>query len=98
MKDNQHEQLFTDLTPEQAAVLEGGAPQCPYTTRGVNSWLNIRSGPGTQYSDIGNWYPNKVKYMELPAITQNGFRAFNSLRTQWVSTRYIKSVPGPCFT
>lgn len=24
MKDNQHEQLFTDLTPEQAAVVEGG--------------------------------------------------------------------------
>jgi hypothetical protein len=25
MKDNQHEQLFTELTAEQAAVIEGGA-------------------------------------------------------------------------
>ncbi|MDJ0570865.1 MAG: hypothetical protein QNJ53_17720 [Pleurocapsa sp. MO_192.B19] len=24
MKDNQHEQLFTELTPEQAGVIEGG--------------------------------------------------------------------------
>jgi hypothetical protein len=24
MKDNQHEQLFTELTPEEAAVIEGG--------------------------------------------------------------------------
>jgi hypothetical protein len=97
MNTIEHEPLFTDLTPEQAAILEGGVETyCPYTTRGVNDWLNIRSGPGTNYRDIGNWYPKQVKYLQSPAIVQNGFRAFDSSRKQWVSTQYIQRSPGRC--
>ncbi|NJO42252.1 MAG: hypothetical protein HC769_15065 [Cyanobacteria bacterium CRU_2_1] len=49
MNTMQHEQLFTDLTPAQAAVVEGGVKYFshPYTTKGVSTALNIRSGPRT---------------------------------------------------
>jgi hypothetical protein len=96
-KQIEHEPLFTDLTPEQAAIIKGGVQYCPYTTRGVTSHLNIRSGPATNYRDVGNWYPGEVKYLQSsPAIVQNGFRAFDSSREQWVSTQYIQRSPGRC--
>jgi hypothetical protein len=95
MNTIQHEPLFTDLTPEQAAIIEGGV-FCPYTTRGVTSRLNIRSGPGTNYDIVGYWYPGEVKLLESPAILKNGFQAFDSSRDQWVSTRYIQRTSGSC--
>jgi|GEM_PF-5728047 hypothetical protein len=95
MNTIQHEPLFTDLTSEQAAIIEGGV-FCPYTTRGVTSHLNIRSGPGTNYRDVGNWYPGEVKYLESPPIIVNGFQAFDSSRKRWVSTRYIQRTSGAC--
>jgi len=100
MKDNQHEQLFTelttDLTPQEAAIIGGGGQYCPYTTRGVTSHLNIRSGPGTNYRDVGDWNPGEVKLLESPAIVQNGFRKISSSRNWWVSTKYIQRTSGPC--
>jgi uncharacterized protein YraI len=96
MNTIEHKPLFSDLTPEQAAIIEGGVQYCPYTTRGVTSHLNIRSGPGTNYRDVGNWYPGEVKLLESPAIVQNGFRALNSSRNRWVSTRYIQRTSGAC--
>jgi hypothetical protein len=95
MNTIQHEPLFTDLTSEQAAIIEGGV-FCPYTTRGVTSHLNIRSGPGPNYRDVGNWYPSEVKLLESPAIVQNGFRALDSSRKRWVSTQYIQRTSGAC--
>jgi len=96
MNTIEHEPLFTDLTPEQAAILEGGVQYCPYTTRGVTSHLNIRSGPGTNYKDVGDWYPGEVKLLQSPPIIVNGFQAFNSSRDRWVSTRYIQRTSGAC--
>jgi uncharacterized protein YraI len=95
MNTIQHEPLFTDLTSEQAAIIEGGV-FCPYTTRGVTSHLNIRSGPGTNYRDVGNWYPGEVKLLESPAIVRNGFRKISSSRNWWVSTQYIQRTSGAC--
>ena len=92
----QHEPLFTDLTSEQAAIIGGGVQYCPYTTRGVTSWLNIRSGPGRNYRDVGNWNPGEVRLLESPAIVQNGFRALDSSRKRWVSTQYIQRTSGAC--
>jgi hypothetical protein len=98
MNTIEHEPLFTDLTPEQAAILEGGVETyCPYTTRGVTSRLRIREGPGTNYDIVGYWYPGDVKYLQSsPAIVQNGFRAFDSSRDQWVSTQYIQRTQRRC--
>jgi hypothetical protein len=70
MNTIQHEPLFTDLTPEQAAIIEGGVQYCPYTTRGVTSRLKIRSGPGTNYKIVGYWNPGEVKLLESPAIVR----------------------------
>lgn len=96
MNTIQHEPLFTDLTPEQAAIIEGGVQYCPYTTRGVTSRLNIRNGPGVNYDIVGKWYPGEVKLLESPAILKNGFQAFDSSRDHWVSTRYIQRTSGSC--
>ncbi|BAY47997.1 hypothetical protein SAMD00079811_56160 [Scytonema sp. HK-05] len=97
MNTIEHEPLFTDLTPEQAAILEGGVETyCPYTTQGVTSRLNIRSGPGTQYDVVDHWNPGEVKYLQSPAILSDGFRAFDSSRDQWVSRQYIKPAQGRC--
>ena len=93
MNTIEHEQLFTDLTPEQAAIIEGGVFY-PYTTRGVTSRLNIRSGPGTNYRIVGYWNPGEVKYLESPAILKNGFQAFDSSRNRWVSTQFIQRTSG----
>jgi hypothetical protein len=93
MNTIQHEPLLTDLTPEQAVIIEGGV-FCPYTTRDVTSRLNIRSDPGTNYKIIDYWYPGEVKYLESPAILKNRFRAFSSSRNQWVSTQYIQRTTG----
>jgi hypothetical protein len=95
MNTIQHEPLFTDLTSEQAAIIEGGV-FCPYTTRGVTSRLRIRSGSGTNYRIVDYWNPGEVKFLESPAIVQNGFRALNSSRNRWVSTQYIQRTSGAC--
>jgi hypothetical protein len=96
MNTIEHEPLFSDLTPEEAAILEGGVQYCPYTTRGVTSHLNIRSGPGTNYKDVGDWYPGEVKLLQSPPIKVNGFQAFNSSRNRWVSTQFIQRTSGAC--
>jgi hypothetical protein len=94
MNTIQHEPLFTDLTSEQAAIIEGGVFY-PYTTRGVTSRLRIHFGPGTNYKSVDYWYPGEVKYLESPAILKNGFQAFSSSRNRWVSTQFIQRTSGP---
>ncbi|MCC5626992.1 hypothetical protein LC613_01850 [Nostoc sphaeroides CHAB 2801] len=47
MKDNQHEQLFTELTPEAAAVVEGGGSfksTVNFDTFLTSRSFNVRSG------------------------------------------------------
>jgi uncharacterized protein YraI len=96
MNTIQHEPLFTDLTSEEAAIIGGGVQYCPYTTRGVTSALNIRSGPGKKYDDVGNWNPGEVKLVESPPIVKNGFRKISSSPNRWVSTQYIQRTSGAC--
>ena len=96
MNTIEHEPLFSDLTPEQAAIIGGGVQYCPYTTRGVTSRLKIRSGPGTNYPDVGNWNRGEVKLMKSHAIVRNGFRKISSSRNWWVSTQYIQRTSGAC--
>ncbi|HEY9641909.1 MAG TPA: SH3 domain-containing protein [Coleofasciculaceae cyanobacterium] len=94
MNDMQQEQLFTDLTPDQASMLEGGGVSL-YTTKGVNDRLNIRSGPSTRASIVGTFFPGDIIYMELPAIVRNGFRKLSSSprnKPMWVSTKFIQPV------
>ena len=96
MNTMKHEQLFTDLTPAQAAVVEGGATyfSYPYTTKGVSTYLNIRSGPSTKASITGKWYPGQIKFLQSPAIIKNGFRRFSVSQSMWVSTQFIQSTKG----
>ena len=47
-----------------AAAPGGSAPAvvasiCIYQVRGIYDWLNVRSGPGTNYPIIGKLYPNQ---------------------------------------
>jgi hypothetical protein len=53
MNTTLHEALFADLSPTQAAVIEGGISFCPYTTRGANTRLRIRSGSSTSLPIVG---------------------------------------------
>lgn len=86
----EQELLFTKLTPEAAATVEGGVSFKTYTTKGVSTYLNFRSGPGTNYPSIGRWYPGQFYNLQVPAIVKNGFRKLASSLNVWVSTRYIK--------
>lgn len=99
MNGTQTEHLFTDLTPAQAAVVEGGVSLCPYTTKGVKDVLNIRFGPSIEAPIAGKWYPGQVKYLESPGIIKNGFRKFSSsisAKPMWVSTKFIQRARGRC--
>jgi uncharacterized protein YgiM (DUF1202 family) len=87
------ESLMVELKPEEAETMKGGLFYA-YTTKGVNTWLNIRSGPGTNYKVVGRWYPGEVKYLDRSATLKNGFRKLRSNLNEWVSTQYIKRVPG----
>ncbi|MEH1845252.1 MAG: hypothetical protein V7L25_09695 [Nostoc sp.] len=87
------EHLIVELKSEEAETMKGGVFY-PYTTQGVTSRLRIRSGPSTNYRIVGYWYPGQVKYLESPAILKNGFRKLTSSLNQWVSTQFIKRLPG----
>ncbi|MEH1840732.1 MAG: SH3 domain-containing protein [Nostoc sp.] len=86
------ESLIVELKPEEAETMQGGVGLSRYTTKGVSSYLNIRSGPGTNYKVVGRWYPGQINYLQVPAIVKNGFRKFAFDVNQWVSTKYIKFV------
>jgi hypothetical protein len=99
MNHTQSEQLFTDLTPAQAAVVTGGeALACPYTTtEAVKRPLNIRSSPTLTVGDknlAGSWRRGQKFYLESPAIMKNGFRKFSKSDSRWVFAEFIKPVPG----
>ncbi len=53
----------------------------------VNTWLNVRKGPGTSYARIGKLYRNdKVEILE----TQNGWHKIKwQGSTAWVCARYV---------
>ena len=53
----------------------------------VNTWLNVRTGPGTNYQRIGKLYRNdKVEILE----TQNGWHKIKwQGSTAWVCARYV---------
>ena len=84
------EHLIVELKPEEAESMEGGVSFKTYTTKGVSTYLNFRSGPGTNYPSIGRWYPGQFYNLQVPAIVKNGFRKLASSLNVWVSTRYIK--------
>lgn len=87
-----NEFLIVELKPEEAETMQGGVGLARYTTKGVSSYLNIRSGPSTNYKVVGRWYPGQINYLQVPAILKNGFRKVAFDVNQWVSTRYIKPV------
>jgi uncharacterized protein YgiM (DUF1202 family) len=45
--------------PGRSAPAVVASDICNYQVRGVYDWLNVRSGPGTNYSIIGKLYPNQ---------------------------------------
>jgi hypothetical protein len=90
----QQEPLFTELAPEAAATVEGGVATFLFETKNVTSRLNIRQRPSLGSRIISYWYPDQKKRMKTPPITKNGFRAFGTGVPGWVSTQFIKLVPG----
>jgi hypothetical protein len=90
----QQKPLFTELTPEAAATIEGGVATYLFETKNVTSRLNIRERPSLDSRIIGYWYPDQKKRMKTPPITRNGFRAFGIPNVRgWVSRNYIKLIP-----
>jgi hypothetical protein len=90
----QDEPLFTELSSEAAATIEGGASFLFETT--AKDWLNIRERPSATSPIIGKWFPNQKRRMRTPPIvTSSGFRAFGLPNVQgWVSKQFIKLIPG----
>ena len=86
------ESLIVELKPEEAEIMQGWVSLARYTTTGVSNYLNIRSGPGTNYKVVGRWYAGQINYLQIPAIVKNGFRRVAFDVNQWVSTKYIKFV------
>lgn len=80
----QQEPLFTELTPEAAATVEGGVL---YTTRGVTTRLNIRPTASTRFNPIDS-FPRGAIFDATVRIT-NGFRKLIG-RTGWVSARFTR--------
>ncbi len=80
----QQEPLFTELTPEAAATVEGGAW---YKVSGVNakSSLNIRYSPSTSSKIIGSLKPKE--YFETEDSAKDGFLKLRG-RAGWVSVLY----------
>lgn len=61
----------------------------PYKVVNVNSFLRIRSGPGTNYEIIGKLYNNNdVTVYE----TRNGWAKISENNEQWCSMDYLKKV------
>ncbi|MEH2289034.1 SH3 domain-containing protein [Nostoc sp.] len=82
----QQELLFTELTPEAAATVEGGFL---YTTERVTTRLNIRERPTTKSDKIGYFLPGDV--FEASAKVTNGFRKLSE-RAGWVSAEFTRRV------
>ncbi|MEH2329877.1 SH3 domain-containing protein [Nostoc sp.] len=82
----QQELLFTELTPEAAATVEGGLQ---YTTEGVTTRLNIRERPTTKSDKIGYFLPGDV--FKASANVTNGFRKLLG-RAGWVSAEFTRRV------
>ncbi|WP_416212214.1 SH3 domain-containing protein [Nostoc sp. DedSLP03] len=82
----QQEPLFTELTPEAAATVEGGLL---YTTEQVTTRLNIRERPTTKSDKIGYFLPGQV--FDASAKVTNGFRKLLG-RTGWVSAKFTQRV------
>ncbi len=60
MPDNQQKQLFTELTPEQAATVEGGTvwigatdKEYQYWDKKTKSWIKPTTGQPWQYGEAG---------------------------------------------
>ncbi|HOD40652.1 MAG TPA: C39 family peptidase [Candidatus Wallbacteria bacterium] len=74
----------------QAVSAQGASEQQSGSSVGyveVNTWLNVRKGPGTNYERIGKLYRNdKVEILE----TQNGWHKIKwQGSTAWVCGRYV---------
>jgi hypothetical protein len=84
----QQESLFTELTPEAAATVEGGATFV-VSLRDPNSRLNIRSQPNTTASSkiIGS-FRNGAK-INATIGTAGGFRKLIG-RAGWVAARFTR--------
>ena len=52
MQDNQHEQLFTELTPVEAAVIEGGKTFYLYSIEAIKAGAD-KGGDDDAYLNIG---------------------------------------------
>ena len=94
----QQEPLFTELTPEAAATVEGGAW---YQVSGVKakSSLNIRSSP-TLGNNIISSYPNGA-IIDATSTVRGGFRKLTKSEIQrltmgrtigWVANRFLRPV------
>lgn len=95
----QQEALFTKLTPEAAATVEGGI-LFRVNLDDPNSKLNIRSGPSTNSSVIGSFRNGQIfdaTNIFTPTfrrLTVQAARAATGGRSSiaWVSRRFISRV------
>ncbi|MFL1432038.1 MULTISPECIES: SH3 domain-containing protein [unclassified Nocardiopsis] len=83
--------------PAQAAPAPEQVPAastvwCRYKVS-ANGGLNIRSGPGTNYSIVGSLANGAL--VTASQNTTNGFRQLGTNR--WASSTYLVKQPGNCF-
>lgn len=78
----------------QAVEIRAGGPRttvaadvCTYQVRGVYDWLNVRSGPGTNYRVIGRLQPNQY-------VTGNCRQAGGPGASVWVNVRLASGTWG----
>lgn len=71
-----------------------GVGQAPSSTKfrviNVNSYLNVRSGPGTNYASIGKLYNGDIVEVSGSVETRNGFTKI--ALGKWVGSNYITKV------
>lgn len=84
--------------PAQAASVPELAPAsstiwCTYKVN-ASGGLNVRSGPGTNYSIVGSLANGAI--VNATQSTTNGFRQLGTNR--WASSTYLVKQPGNCFT
>ncbi|WP_298916413.1 SH3 domain-containing protein [uncultured Nostoc sp.] len=86
----QQEPLFTELTPEAAATVEGGAI-FTYTTKNIDpgSSLNIRPTPSTKLRPIGSIQRGET-FKASSSVTK-GFRKLFG-RAGWVAAKFTQRV------
>ncbi|WP_298916410.1 hypothetical protein [uncultured Nostoc sp.] len=93
----QQEPLFTKLTPEAAATVQGGIL---FTTIGVTTTLNIRNAPSLRTGKVIGSIKAGAIFDATNIVSKNGFRrltvqtarALTGQAIGWVSRAFIRRV------